>query len=109
MGVTELVTVTISGGDANGTIIGSGISATSTPGTYVVGAAGISPSDASAILRRTIFKPAERMAAKRIILTITVVQTSPTSPMTVSSRAVTIVTITTAACGTESVADGKRE
>jgi hypothetical protein len=96
MGVTETVTVTLSRGDANGTLSGSGITETSTPGTYAIGAAGITPAAATALLRGAVFTPAAGAgpigSTIATTLTITDVQTSPTSAATVSSNAAVTVT-----------------
>ncbi len=87
VGVTEEICVTIHGGEASGKLSGAEIAATSTPGTYAIGASGITAFEASALLRGAVFTP----AASQTILTITAVQISPTSPTTVSSSATSIV------------------
>jgi autotransporter passenger strand-loop-strand repeat protein len=100
MGVSETVTVTVSGGDANGRLAGSGIIETSTPGTYAIGAPGITPAAATGLLRSAIFTPslaaAPVGASISTTLTITDVQTSPTSTATVAFSAVETLTDTVA-------------
>lgn len=92
LGVAETLTVTVSGGDANGKLTGSGIVETSTPGTYAIGAAGITPATATALLQAAVFTPTPGGTPMGTpispTLTITDLQTSPTSPATVSSGAI---------------------
>jgi len=92
MGVTETLSVTVAGGDADGRLSGSGIVETATPGTYAIGAAGMTPTAAAALLQAAVFTPAAGAApigtSISTTLTITDVQTSPTSAATISSSAI---------------------
>jgi autotransporter passenger strand-loop-strand repeat protein len=101
MGVLETVTVAVSGGDTNGRLSGSGILETSTPGTYAIGVAGITPAAATALLQAALFTPTPGATPPgtsiSTTLTITDVQTSPTATATVSASAVATLTDAVAA------------
>jgi hypothetical protein len=94
-GVIDKLTVTVSGGSANGTLSGAGITQTSTAGTYTIGTtSGGTPSAMSTLLQGAVFTPTANSTGAPVATTLTLrdTQTSPTSPTAVTSSAATVVT-----------------
>jgi Pectate lyase superfamily protein/Ca-dependent carbohydrate-binding module xylan-binding len=96
-GVIDKLTVTTSGGSTNGILSGTGVSQTSTPGTYTIGAtSGSTPSAMSTLLKGAVFTPTTNSAGTAVATTFTLhdTQSSPTSPTSATSSASTVVTAT---------------
>jgi hypothetical protein len=97
LGVIDKLTVTVSGGSANGILSGAGITQTATPGTYAIGpTSGGTPSVMSTFLHGAVFTPTTNPAATAVATTLTLkdTQSSPTSLTAVTSNATTVVTAT---------------
>ncbi|WP_159014060.1 hypothetical protein [Acidisoma sp. S159] len=97
-GVIDKLTVTVSGGSANGILSGTEIAQTSTPGTYTIGStSGGTPSAMATLLHGAVFTPNTNPTGTAVATTLAVsdIQSSPTSTTAVTSNATTTVTATT--------------